>query len=192
MAQSSQASLEALYPNLNKNYKHLSEHDVSHFLEHSWMVIPNALNPQIIDEWMSTLFTRMGMSEHDKSTWTTEYMHMAQHREVPPEALCPEAWQKINEICGGGIMVQNRIDPEREGWLGDAFIVNLGTEAKSKPEYHQPAPNTKQGWHVDNDSYRLFLDSQGTALTLLLCWTDIKPEGGGTWFCEDGMTRESV
>lgn len=176
---------------LNQNYKHLTSDEVSHFLEHGWVKFSNAMNPDIVDKWMSDLYIRMDMDEHDKSTWTTEYQHLPKHHEVPPQEFCPEAWEKFIEICGGGLNVEkDRMDDLRETWYGDAFIVNMGTEAKSKPDYHPPPPNTKEGWHVDNDWYRLFLDLE-MALTLVFLWTDIPANGGGTWICEDGITRMS-
>jgi hypothetical protein len=37
--------------------------------------------------------------------------------------------------------------------------------------------------------YRHFLDSSGNALTIILCFTDVLPLGGGTVLCEDGIKR---
>lgn len=39
--------------------------------------------------------------------------------------------------------------------------------------------------------YRQFLDSSGNALTLIFCFTDILPDGGGTAIAEDGISGES-
>ena len=41
--------------------------------------------------------------------------------------------------------------------------------------------------HHDNDWYRQFLDSSGNALTIVHCFTDVPPRGGGTWLAEDGI-----
>lgn len=43
--------------------------------------------------------------------------------------------------------------------------------------------------HHDNDWYRQFLDSSGNAITVIHCFTDIPPRGGGTYLCEDGLTN---
>ena len=49
------------------------------------------------------------------------------------------------------------------------------------------AAHAQNGWHCDDDFFRLFLDSQYCALTLVHCYTDIPVNGGGTWLCEDGL-----
>ncbi|KAF8899531.1 hypothetical protein CPB84DRAFT_1847730 [Gymnopilus junonius] len=55
-------------------------------------------------------------------------------------------------------------------------------------EIHEsPPPQELRGWHHDNDWYRQFLDSSGNALTIVHCFTDVPPRGGGTWLAEDGI-----
>ena len=180
--------LESLYPNLNKNYKHLTPEDVSHFLEHGWINVQNSMNKEYVDKWLDDLWVRLGMDEHDKTTWTTEYQHLPRHREVPAEEFCPLAYAKMVELCGGGINVEtDRVDEQRETWYGDAFIVNLGTKEKASPEYVEVPPNEKSGWHIDDDFFRMFLDSQYVALTIILCFADIPEGGGGTMLAEDTM-----
>lgn len=153
-------------------YKHLTPEDFDHFLSHGWLKIPNAIKPEYIDAWMADLWTRTGWDENDKSTWTSEYLHYPHHRQVRCEDFCPEAWKKIVEIRGG----EERIDPERERWIGDNFIVNFGSEARTKST-EEIAPEKQTGWHCDNDWYRQFLDSSGTALTVIHCFTDIPARG---------------
>ena len=189
---SSQNTLESVHPGLNQNYKHLTQEDVSHFLEHGWVNIGNAMNPEYFERWMEDLWVRLGMDPQDKTTWATEYQHLPRHREVPAAEFCPEAWEKMVEICGGGMSVEkDRIDEGRETWYGDAFIVNLGTAEKANPDYKEVEPNMKEGWHIDDDFFRMFLDSQYCALTLLLCFSDIPERGGGTMLAEDGLPGES-
>jgi len=163
-------------------YKHLDSHDVEHFLTKGWLHIHNAINRKYIDYWMKDLWTRLGYDENDKTTWHTEYCHLPRHREVRAEDFAPDAWNKIVEICGG----EDRIDPVRERYYGDAFIVNLGSEDKTvKPSRF--IPQEQSGWHTDDDWYRMFLDSTGNALTVIHVFTDIPHDGGGTCLCEDGL-----
>lgn len=167
---------------LNADYKHLTPEDVEHFLTKGWLCVPGAIKEDYIDKWMKDLWVRVDYDEHDKSTWQSEYVHLPRHREVPAEEFAPEAWNKIVEICGG----QDRIDPIRERYYGDAFIVNFGTQDRTAQDI-EAKPQDSLGWHTDDDWYRMFLDSSGNALTVIHVFTDIPPRGGGTMVCEDGL-----
>ena len=163
------------------SYTHLTPDDITHFKTHGWLHVPNSMDGSTTDRWVSDLFTRIGYDPDDPKTWHTEYLHLPRHREIPAGELCPEAWAKAVELCGGEEMVH----PYHERYYGDAFIVNFGsqaTEAVGKDD-----PSRMDGWHIDDDWYRLFLDSTGNALTVILCFSDVPERGGGTWVCEDGL-----
>ncbi|KZT58321.1 hypothetical protein CALCODRAFT_495048 [Calocera cornea HHB12733] len=162
-------------------YEYLTAEQRQHFLEHGWLRIPNAIKPEYLDGWMADCWIRLGFDEHDVSTWTEEYVKLPRHREVPVAEFCPDAYKAMVEIVGGA----DRIDPNRETHHGDQFIINSGTEYWRD---HDQSPQEASGWHTDNDWYRQFLDSSGNALTIIHCFTDIDPRGGGTWLCEDGIT----
>ncbi|BCS22555.1 uncharacterized protein APUU_30780A [Aspergillus puulaauensis] len=166
-------------------YKHLSPEEVNHFLTKGWLCVPGAIKEEYIHKWMQDLWVRVGYDEHDRSTWHSEYLHLPRHREVPAEQFTPEAWDKIVEICGGA----DRIDPVRERYYGDAFIINFGSSEKaSQIDDSAPfRPQDLRGWHTDDDWYRMFLDSSGNALTVIHAFTDIPARGGGTCVCEDAL-----
>jgi len=163
-----------------REYKHLSPEERQHFVEHGWLRVPGAIKQKYIDEWMKDLWVRLGWDPEDKSTWKDAYYKMPRHREVPTDEFCPEAWAKMCEIVGG----EDKIMKNRERYYGDQFICNFGSE-DMKDETHS-YPDLK-GWHTDNDWYRQFLDSSGNALTIIHCFTDVLPNGGGTALCEDGI-----
>jgi hypothetical protein len=170
-------------------YENLVLSEAEHFLEHGWLKVPNAIEPEYITSWMSDLWVRLGFDPEDKSTWTSEYYHMPHHRQVRAELVAPRAWGKIVDICGG----EQRIDPERERWIGDNFIINFGTQERAQSDPTDDVPlRDKGGLHCDNDWYRMFLDSSSTALTIVYCFTDIPPRGGGTILCEDGIRGGSM
>jgi len=52
---------------------------------------------------------------------------------------------------------------------------------------HPHSVQDAKGWHTDNDYYRQFLDSSTNALTIINCFTDVKPGQGGTFLAEDGI-----
>jgi len=164
-------------------YKHLTPEEREFFVEHGWLKVPGAIKQKYIDEWMKDLWVRLGWDEHDKSTWTEEYVKMPRHREVLASEFCPEAWEKMCELVGG----EDKIDPVRERYYGDQFICNFGTEELEGTDDKDHDPAKSWGWHTDNDHYRHFLDSADNALTIIHCFTDIPRLGGGTQLCEDGM-----
>lgn len=164
------------------SYKSLTPEEAEHFLTKGWLCVPGAIKQKYVDSWMNDFWTRIGYDENDKSTWKEEYLHLPRHREVPAEEFAPEAWNKIIDICGG----EDRIDPIRERYYGDAFIINFGSEAKAA-DTREFNPNDSVGWHSDDDWYRMFLDSSGNALTVIHVFTDIPERGGGTCVAEDGM-----
>ncbi|KAK3681998.1 hypothetical protein LTR37_020676 [Vermiconidia calcicola] len=163
-------------------YQHLTSEEAEHFLTKGWLHVPNAIKPEYLDRWMKDFWTRIDYDEHDKTTWTSPYLHLPRHREVSAEEFAPVAWDKIVDICGG----EDRIDPIRERYYGDALIINFGTEeiAKREPVFE---PSAQAGWHTDDDWYRMFLDSSGNAMTVIHVFTDIPEQGGGTCVCEDGI-----
>lgn len=169
----------------NKKYQSLTRKEADHFLTKGWLRVPNAIRPEYIDKWMKDLWTRIDYDEHDKSGWKESYHHLPRHREVPAEEFAPEAWKKTIDICGG----EDRIDPVRERYYGDAFIINFGSEglANQEPVFE---PREGKGWHTDDDWYRCFLDSSGNALTVIHTFSDIPENGGGTAICEDGIEGE--
>jgi hypothetical protein len=169
----------------NPNYKYLTPDDVDHFLTKGWLRVPNAIKPEYLT-WADDLWTRIGYNESDKSTWRSEYLHLPRHREVPAEEFAPDAWNKTVELCGG----IGSIDPIRERYYGDAFIINFGSEDKTGGDVNEYLPQNRPNWHTDDDWYRMFLDSAGDALTVIHCFSDIPKRGGGTWLAEDGIAGE--
>ena len=78
-----------------RQYKHLSEEEQKHFVEHGWLKVPGAIKQEYIDAWMADLWVRLGWDPKDKSTWTEPYVKMPRHREAAVEDFCPDAWNKM-------------------------------------------------------------------------------------------------
>lgn len=165
---------------MTREYNYLTPEERAHFVEHGWLRVPNAINPKYLEQWMENLWTRLGYDPDDKSTWKEEYIKLPRHREVPVYEFCPDAWNKMVEIVGGN----DNIDPVRERYHGDQFIINFGSE---RWKTQSVPPSEAPGWHTDNDWYRQFLDSSGNALTIIHCFTDVPEDGGGTVVAEDGI-----
>ncbi|KZO99822.1 hypothetical protein CALVIDRAFT_525340 [Calocera viscosa TUFC12733] len=165
-------------------YKVLSEEQRQHFLEHGWIRIEKALNPEIMEKWLADFWVRLPGKPDDPSSWEFVDVAMPRHREVPNADLLGPAWPAICELVGG----EDRIHPVRERYQGDQFIFNAGSkEFENWPAEKDIPPQQHTGWHTDNDWYRQFLDSSGNQLTIICCYSDILPRGGGTWLAEDGI-----
>ncbi|KAI0322027.1 hypothetical protein OF83DRAFT_81491 [Amylostereum chailletii] len=105
---------------------------------------------------------------------------MPWHRRELVSAFAPKAWGAITELLGG----EERIDELSSSW-GDSFILNLGTDALEGGEPMDP--RELDNWHVDGDFFVHYLDSPEQALLVIPIFSDIKPRGGGTYICPDGL-----
>jgi hypothetical protein len=166
----------------NEDYT-LSEEQKAYFLEHGFVKIPACFTSQQASDFTKNMWTRLGMSSTDKSTWTTERTNMPWHTQIPVSSFSPKAWSAMCQLLGG----EDRISDNMRSW-SDGFIVNLGKE-----EYDEGGQlGVKEmrelpGWHNDGDFFVHFLDSPEQALLVIPLWSDIVRRGGGTVVCSDGI-----
>ncbi|KZM25003.1 uncharacterized protein EKO05_0009455 [Ascochyta rabiei] len=155
----------------------LSQEQIDFFVENGWLKLSNCFSKEQAAELQSTLWTRLGMDEHDMSTWHTERTNMPHWKKFQVEEFAPRVWSGICGLLGGS----HKIDANNavSTWT-DGFIVNLGT-----PEKHNKLvrPQELDNWHVDGDFFVHYLDSPEQALLVIPLWTDIVPGGGGTMIC---------
>ncbi|TVY82240.1 hypothetical protein LSUE1_G002107 [Lachnellula suecica] len=164
----------------------LTEEQKTHFMEHGYIKIPRCFSRTQAEDFTSNLWTRLGMSPTDKSTWTTERTNMPWHSHVSVQEFAPRAWGAMCELLGG----QERI--EKGGW-SDGFIVNLGREADEGKVIREGTERGEDlraldGWHSDGESVNPFnIDSPEQALLVIPLWSDISPGGGGTAIASDSI-----
>jgi hypothetical protein len=157
----------------------LTADQIGNFMRHGWVRVPSCFSREKAAEWTADVWTRLGYSPTDKSTWKTEITWMPQHKSEPVKTFAPRAWAAICELLGG----ENRIAEHSATW-NDAFIVNLGTgEMLGK----WPKPTELNGWHVDGDFFTHFLDSPEQGLLVIPLFTDIQEHAGGTMVCPDAI-----
>ncbi|KAJ7093459.1 hypothetical protein B0H15DRAFT_947581 [Mycena belliarum] len=155
----------------------LTPEQKAHFLTHGFIHLPNCFSREATEAFTANLWTRLGMSPDDKSTWHTERTNMPSHNAVLVSEFAPKAWSAICELVGG----EDRITEETKVWK-DSFIVNLGTEGQGEVGFRD-----LDGWHVDGDFFLHFLDSPEQGLLVIPIFSDIAPGGGGTAICTDGI-----
>ncbi|KAJ7282533.1 hypothetical protein C8J57DRAFT_1499522 [Mycena rebaudengoi] len=155
----------------------LTEAQKSYFLTHGFLHLPQCFTREAATAFTANLWTRLGMSATDKSTWHSERIHMPAQNTVMVSDFALKAWSAICELLGG----EERISESKRSW-GDSFIVNLGIEGKGAVGFRE-----LDNWHVDGDFFVHFLDSPEQALLVIPLFSDIAPGGGGTAICTDAL-----
>lgn len=159
----------------------LNEAQKAHFLRYGYIRLTGCFSREKAAEWTRDVWTRLGYSPTDKSTWTSERVNMPSHRSEMVQTFAPKAWAAICELLGG----EDRVSAESSTW-NDGLIVNLGT---SETEGTVPDPKELPGWHVDGDLFMHFLDSPEQALLVIPLFNDIQEKAGGTMVCPDAIPK---
>lgn len=156
----------------------LSQADKQHFLERGHVVLHDCFDPAIAQRWSDEAFARLGYDRHDAATWREKRLHLPLTQQVEVREFAPKVWQAACELLGG----EERIAQPYK-W-SDGFIMNLGV-GRDEP-WRPPSPQVK-GWHKDGDFFRHFLDSPEQGLLTIVLWSDIEPQGGGTFVACDSV-----
>lgn len=155
----------------------LSEEQVAHFLTHGHLVVHDCFPRAFAEDWTAGAFRRLEYDPQDPSTWQQEIVHMPAAQRVPMPEIAPKAWRAACALLGG----EERVSPCT--W-GDSMIVNL---RKGADQPWQPPSASVGGWHKDGDFFRHFLDSPEQGLLTIVIWSDIEPQGGGTFAAGDSV-----
>ncbi|KAJ6006139.1 hypothetical protein N7451_004083 [Penicillium sp. IBT 35674x] len=99
-----------------------SQEQVAQFVQYGYVRITNCFSRDKAAAWTADVWTRLGFSPTDKTTWKTECTHIPEHKELPVKTFAPQAWSAICELVGG----ESRIAEHSATW-NDAFTVNFGT-----------------------------------------------------------------
>ncbi|KAJ7474424.1 hypothetical protein B0H11DRAFT_2282262 [Mycena galericulata] len=90
----------------------LTAEQKAHFPMHGFVHLRQCFSPEAAAAFSSTLWTRLGMSPTDKSTWNAERINMPAHTSVPISEFAPKAWRALCELGGGE-------DKDVDGWHVD-------------------------------------------------------------------------
>lgn len=166
-----------------KNYKTLTEADISHFLEKGHLILRDCFPRALAEEWQTFAFKRLGYDPEDPTTWAEPRVHLPTMNRAPIQEVAPRAWNAICDLLGGEDRITNARSDSKPAW-GDGFIINfaLGAETPWQP----PSPEVG-GWHKDGDFFRHFLDSPEQGLLTIVVWSDIYPKSGGTFVACDSV-----
>jgi hypothetical protein len=167
-------------PATNQDQYSLTEEQKQHWLEHGFIKLTDCFSREAAEQFTSSVWTRVGASPDDKSTWPTEKLNMPGHTKVPVKDFAPKAYYAIADLVGGEDKIADWCKDWKDGW-----IVNFG-----KPEFKPTDAldvRTLDNWHNDGDWFVHFLDSPEQALLVIPLFSDIEPKGGGTVICTDGI-----
>ena len=151
----------------------LTEEQKDQFVAHGYVHLTGCFTEATANELTKDVWTRLGMSPTDPSTWNRVRTNMPGIRSFDAFELAPKAWSAITEICGG----EDRVHPASRHWR-DSLIVNLGSKER---EGKDVKPWEMDEWHVDGDFFVHYLDSPEQGLLVVPLWTDVVEGGGGTW-----------
>lgn len=161
------------------------------FMDKGYLKLSNCFSREKAASWVSNVWTRLGASPTDKSTWTIERRNMYPATSEDVRTFAPKAWNAICELLGGADKIQSCgcDDPfDNDGLLlwTDAMVVNLGSEKNEGRSIH---PRDSPGWHVDGDFFRHFLDSPEQGLLVIPLFSDIDVNGGGTFIAPKSIGK---
>jgi hypothetical protein len=152
----------------------LSAEDIAAFETRGYVVVHGCLSAEQLHEWCARARQRLASSPQDARA-PRAYLHAT--CQIPLSECSLRAWEAICQLLGG----VERIQP---GYVWDSFIVNQ--RMPEGREWQPPSANA-EGWHIDGDSFRHFLDSPEQALVALFHWTAALPGGGATYVACDSV-----
>ena len=155
----------------------LTDEQREHFLSRGHVVIRGAFSRDVAKEWFDWGYERIGCDPYDASTWTAPRIHLAGTKHADVREFAPLAYEAINELCGDG-RAQEPLQ-----W-GDTFIFNHGFGAD---EPWKSPQEQMDGWHKDGDFFRHFLNSPEQGLLVIVVWSEIQHQGGGTFIACDSV-----
>ena len=158
----------------------LTPNEIEQFLTRGFVLVRDCFSRQVAQERTDQIWPRLGYDAQNRSTWQQSRIHMPTREHFEIKSFAPKAWAVMCALCGGEDRI---IQPAH--W-GDGFIVNLNDGAQQA--WVPPSPQAK-GWHKDGDFFMHFLDSPEQALLTIVVWSDIDPQGGGTFLACDSVPQ---
>ena len=162
---------------MTKTYRVLTDADIKQFLTRGFVKLPGAVPPEVIAEYTTDVWERLGYDPAKPETWEKHWQPLPHTRGKQVQEVSPVAYDAICDLCG-----EDRI---KSAWWGDSLIVNLG-RAEDETAWEPPTPSAP-GWHTDGDFFKHFLDSPEQGLLTIILWSDVTPRNGATFVAGDSV-----
>ncbi len=169
----------------------LSPEDARHFIEKGYVRVKGCVDPGLAKSWTAEAYARLGYDPNDRSTWTQDIVWMDRHNIAKIRDISPKGWAALCDVTGGPERIEDHEIMEIESkhfttidsteW-SDAFVVNFRRGADQP--WVKPSAEAG-GWHKDGSFFRHFLDSPEQGLLTIVYWSNVAPQGGGTFIAPD-------
>jgi hypothetical protein len=159
----------------------LSAADIERFLAYGFIQLSDCFDTSpgsTAHRWARESWQRNGIDPANRATWPNDKIHMPCAETQLVREFSPKAFAAMCELCGG----PEQLDSD-QAW-GNGFIANYGL-GRDK-DWLAPGPDT-HGWHCDGDWFLHFLDSPEQGLLVVVLFSDIHPQGGGTFIACDSV-----
>jgi hypothetical protein len=174
-------------------YRVLTNEQVQSFLDNGYLVVQDCFDTALAQRWIDQGYERLGYDKHDPSTFVKDIIWMDHKNELPIRDISPKAWDALLDVIGSEERLQDQVLylPQSGHFTyinsfnwSDAFIVNFHRGADQP--WQPPGPQLK-GWHKDGSYFRHYLDSAEQALLTIVCWSDMRHQGGATLVSPDSV-----
>ncbi|KAJ8612524.1 hypothetical protein CTAYLR_003734 [Chrysophaeum taylorii] len=154
----------------------VSQGEIDAFVELGYCAVREAFSPEVARRCRRAVWKHIeqqGITEEDPSTWSRApkgRLGLAEiFRDSDLGAPWSECWsprlrEAIDQVCGAG-----KWEPNGCGW----WVVTF-------PEDNAEPWGVRGNWHVDGHGYRHLAQSREVGLVLLMLFSDVGPNGGGT------------
>src|SRR5262245_57603504 len=160
------------YSTMSKSTPSLSKAEAEQFLTQGSLVVHDCFSRETAAQWTSLAWQRLGLDPKAPQIWQPPRIHMPALHRWEWKEFAPHAWNVACELLGGEARVKQPCT------LSDGFIINFN-DGEDCP-WQSPSARSP-GWHKDGDWFLHFLDSPEQGLLTLVIWSDIAPQGGGTF-----------
>jgi len=147
------------------------------FNQQGFIVIKNAFSREDSLAWVRDECAHVGYDVDDPQTWTQEYLRVPTQRQETLQNYSPAAWDASLALLGG---------PGRLANLPEIHLFAMNFRQGADRPYQPPSAQSP-GWHKDGWMFRHFLDSADQGLLGIPLFTDVLPEGGGTFVAADSV-----
>lgn len=152
----------------------------AHFLEHGYVLIRGAFSRDFALNEVREQFRANGMDAERPETWRAPRMTLPITKTFSLYDMAPRVHAAVREILGEGrgVAADDQTNGLTNGMIACCFM------GEGQP---WAAPDERGGWHKDGHFFRHFLDSPEQALLGLPLWSDVVPQGGGTFIAPDSI-----